>query len=78
MGPNGENARKFQETKDDSAIGAFGWSPDGKRYGYVFTDASGDTVLSRDTKGGSTVRLLGKSELKKMQDINWLHDGRVV
>src|SRR5439155_689758 len=38
MGPNGEQARKFQETNEGTAIEAFGWSPDGKHYGYVFTD----------------------------------------
>ncbi len=78
MGPNGENARKFQETDENTGIAGFGWAPDGKRYGYIFTDASGDTLLSRDIKGGPTVTLLQNAELKKMDDINWLHDGRVV
>jgi len=78
MGPNGENPRKFQETNDSSAIGTFGWSPDGKRYGYLFTDASGNTLLSGDIKGGPTVAVLQSAELKKMGDVNWLHDGRVV
>ena len=77
MGPNGEQARKFQETNESSAIGAFGWSPDGKHYGYVFTDALGDTALSRDISGGSLVTLFKLSELK-INDIVWLHDGRVV
>jgi len=78
MGPNGENARKFLETYEDSAIAGFGWSPDGKRYGYILTTSSGDTALSGDIKGGPTVAILQNAELKKMNDINWLHDGRFV
>jgi eukaryotic-like serine/threonine-protein kinase len=78
MGPNGENARKFQETGGDTGLCCFGWSPDGKHYGYIFTDASGGTMLHRDIKGGPTVTVLQNAELKKMDDINWLHDGRVV
>ena len=77
MGPNGEQARKFQETNESSAIVAFGWSPDGRHYGYVFTDALGDTMLSRDISGGLLVTLFKLSELK-INDIVWLHDGRVV
>src|SRR5437660_92295 len=34
MGPNGEQALKFYETKEDNAICCFGWSPDAKRYAY--------------------------------------------
>jgi serine/threonine protein kinase len=78
MSANGEQARKFQETSENTAIGAFGWSPDAKQYGYIFTDASGDTMLNRDTKGGPPVTLFVPSELKKMDDIVWLPNGRVV
>jgi len=77
MGPNGEQARKFQETNEGTAIEAFGWSPDGKHYGYVFTDSLGDTMLSRDISGGSLVTLFKLSELK-VNDMVWLHDGRVI
>ncbi len=54
MRPGGENARKIQEIDEGSAIGGFGWSPDGKRYLYVLTDSSGDTAFSRDTQRRST------------------------
>ena len=77
MGPNGEQARKFQETNEDTAIEAFSWSPDGKHYGYVFTDASGGALLSRDISGASLVTLFKLSELK-VNDMVWLHDGRVI
>src|SRR5205085_6873363 len=49
MGPNGENARKVQETDENTAIGNYGWL-DRKHYGYFFIDASGDTVLAGDIK----------------------------
>ncbi len=78
MGPDGENARKIQETGETSAIGGFGWSPDGKRYTYVLTDSSGDTVFSRDARGDPPVTLFRPSEMAATTDFVWLHDGRVV
>jgi len=78
MGPDGENARKVQETNEGSAIGGFGWSPDGKRYVYVLTDSSGDTLFSRDTRGGLPVTLFRPSELAGTTDFVWLYDGRLV
>jgi serine/threonine protein kinase len=79
MGPNGEQARKLYEVNnEDSAMCCLSWSPDGKRYWYVSTNASGDTLLSRDPKGGPPATLLQPSELKKVNDIVWLHDGRLV
>jgi eukaryotic-like serine/threonine-protein kinase len=78
MGPNGEQARKFQETNGSSAMGAFGWSPDGKHYLYVSGDESGVTWLSQPVEGGPRVTLFRNAELQKMDDNNWLHDGRLV
>ena len=78
MGPNGEQARKLYEVKEDSAMCCLGWSSDGKRYWYVLTNASSDTMLSRDANGGAPITLLPSSEMKEIKDIVWLHDGRVV
>ena len=78
MGPNGEQARKLQETSEDTSISFLAWSPDGKRYSYIFADASGESMLSRDVMGGPSVTLFQSSELKKTNDIVWLHDGRLV
>jgi len=78
MGPNGEQASKFDEAKEGSGIAGLGWSPDGKRYAYILTDDSGPTMLSRDVKGGPLTTLFRPSEMKKMSDINFLRDGRVV
>src|SRR5205814_3025755 len=55
-----------------------GWSPDGKRYAYIVTDDSGATMLSRDVKGGPFITLVRPSEMEKMDDMNWLRDGRLV
>ena len=78
IGPNGEQPRKFQEVSEDNAICCLGWSPDGKRYVYVLTDPSGDNMLSRDVNGGAPITVLSSSELRRMDDINWLRDGRLV
>jgi eukaryotic-like serine/threonine-protein kinase len=78
MRPNGEQARKLYEVKGDSSMCCLGWSPDGKRYWYVLTSASGDTMLSRDANGGPPITVLPSSEMKNVKDILWLHDGRVV
>jgi len=78
MGPDGEQARKFDEAKDGSGIENLGWSPDGKRFAYILDEDSGRTMLSRDVKGGPLTTLFRPSEMKKMTDINFLRDGRVV
>jgi eukaryotic-like serine/threonine-protein kinase len=78
MGPNGEQARKFQETDENHAICCLIWSADGKQYLYISTNSSGDTGLSRNVKGGPPVTLFQPSELAKMNDLVWLHDGRVI
>jgi len=78
MGSNGEQARKFDEAKEGSGIENLGWSPDGKRFAYILTDNSGRTMLSRDVKGGALTILFRPFEMKKMTDINFLRDGRVV
>jgi eukaryotic-like serine/threonine-protein kinase len=78
MGPNGEEARKFDEAKEGSGICCLGWSHDGERYAYILTDDSGGTMLSRNIKGGPPATLFGPAEMEKMKDINWLLDGQVV
>jgi eukaryotic-like serine/threonine-protein kinase len=78
IGPNGEQPQKFYGVNDDNAVCCFGWLSDGKRYAYIYTDASGDTMLSRQLKGGPPITLFQSSELEKMNDIVWLPDGRLV
>jgi hypothetical protein len=78
MGPNGEQARKIQESDENRAICCLTWSRDGKQYLYISTNSSGDTVLSRNVKGGPPVTIFQPSELEKIHDLLWLHDGRLV
>jgi eukaryotic-like serine/threonine-protein kinase len=78
MGPNGDQARKLFDTDADSAIGGLSWSPDGKRVMYLRTNPSGDTLLSRDLSGGSSVTIFGPNEMKQVHDFFWLGDGRLL
>ena len=78
MGPDGEQARKFQETDETHALCCLIWSADRKQYLYISTNSSGDTVLSRNANGGPPVNLFQPSELAKIHDLVWLHDGHLV
>src|SRR6266705_6771531 len=64
MGPSGEQERRLYETNEDSSIGSLNWSGDGQRVIYVKTDRSGDTLVSRDLKGGTPNTLLSPSEME--------------
>ena len=78
MGSSGEQARRLFQADDLHVIDALRWSPDGTRYLYVLLDESGATLVSRDLKGGNPVTLYPPSEMKRINDILWLHDGSVV
>jgi serine/threonine protein kinase len=78
MGPHGEQARKFYEAKEGTATDCWGWSPDGKHYIYVSRDESGDTGLSQSVESRLPITLFGPSEMSKINDFVWLHDGRLV
>jgi eukaryotic-like serine/threonine-protein kinase len=78
MDPTGQQPHKLYETDENSAFGAVNWSPDGRRILYVKTDQAGDTLLSRDLKGGPIATILSPSETKKIQELTWLTDGRLM
>jgi len=78
MGPNGEQARKYKEMEEGTGTDCWGWSPDGRHYSWVLNEASGSRIVSRKVSGGATVTLFGADELKGVNDIVWLHDGRVL
>ena len=84
MVPNGEQAQKVFETDEDSSIGALLWTPNGKRFTYIRTDESGDTLVSRDLKGGplTTIPLtsiFSSSEIAtRVHDGVWLSDGMLL
>jgi serine/threonine protein kinase len=78
MASSGDQARRLFDTDEESAIGALSWSPDGKRALYVKTDRSGDTFLSRDLTSGPPTILFGPTEMKNVNDLLWLADGRLL
>jgi eukaryotic-like serine/threonine-protein kinase len=78
MEPNGEQVRKIYEAQEGSATDCWGWSPDGRHYLYVASIESGGTGFSRPVEGGQPITLFGDDEISKMNDLVWLHDGRLV
>jgi eukaryotic-like serine/threonine-protein kinase len=78
MDSQGEQARKIFDTDEESSLGGFYWSSDGKRVLYFRTDQSGDTLLSRNLAGGDSTTLFGPSETKSLKDLSWLPDGRLL
>jgi eukaryotic-like serine/threonine-protein kinase len=79
MDSEGKQARKLFETDDNSFVGGFFWSPDGRRGLSIKTDASGDTVQSRDLHGGPPVTVLTPTEKKQIHgEFTWLPDGRLI
>jgi eukaryotic-like serine/threonine-protein kinase len=79
MDSEGKQARKLFDTDENSALTGFYWSADGQRALDFRTDASGDTLISRDLQGGPPVALLTPAETKQVRgDISWLPDGRLI
>ena len=78
MDSNGEHAHKLYEADAKTAICCLSWSPDQERYIYISTDDAGDTMLSRDRKGGPPAILFSPSETKKINDFLWLRGGQLV
>ena len=76
MDAEGGQVRKLYDTDENSAICCVNWSSDGRRIMYVKTDASGDTFLSRDFRGGTTSIVFRPEDTKKLRDFLWLPDGR--
>jgi len=79
MSPEGERARKLYEVGEKGSICCLYFFPDGQRVSYVTTNESGDdTLVGRDLNGGPVTTLLPSSAIKKMGDIAFLPDGRLV
>jgi len=80
MDPDGEHARKLYDAEGDGAVVGLTWAPDRRRVIYLRTDKSGDSLLSRDLKGGppTTLSPLSSSETEKVRDFSWLPDGRTI
>jgi len=78
MKQSGEEARKLYETGEKQSICCLHFFPDGQRVWYISTDESGDTLVARDLKSGSLATLLAPSEMKNVNDVAWLPDGRLI
>ena len=79
MGADGEQPRKVFDTDENSAIAGAQFSPDGQRLIYFKSPGvpgkPGDTIESRDLKGGPPVQVLSSTRLR---DYLWLPDGRLI
>ena len=78
MASNGDRARKLFDTDKESSISGLIWSRDAKRVLYLKTNQSGDAVLNRNLTGGPPTTLFGPGEMKKVVDLIWLADGRLL
>ena len=83
MGPDGEQARKLYEADKDGAVFGLTWSPDKQRVIYLRSDGSGDSMVSRDLKGGPPVSLFPSPEfpssaMEHIREFSWLPDGRLI
>ena len=78
MDLSGKQARKIFESDEESSIGGLIWSRDRERVLYDITDKSGDTLVSRDLKGGPPMTVFEPSEMKEMTDFFWGAGGRLV
>ena len=78
MGANGENAQKLYESDENGGMGGLMWLPRGQRVVYGVTDKSGDSLVTRELKGGPVTTILSPPDMKKMQEIAILPDGRLL
>jgi Tol biopolymer transport system component len=78
MTQSGDHARKLYEVGEDSAICCLNFSPSGQSVIYVRTDDSGDTLLGRDLQGSTPITIFLPSDMKAIQDFEWLSDGRLI
>jgi len=76
MGVDGENARKLYESDDSGAIFGLNWLPHGQRVAYISTDKSGNTLVTRELRGGPVTAMLSPSDMKKINEFLILPDGR--
>jgi eukaryotic-like serine/threonine-protein kinase len=79
VNPDGQQPSELISVDESSSLSGFLWSPDAQRSIYFSTDASGDTLWTREMRTGATLPVVTPSETKGFHgDISWLPDGRVM
>jgi eukaryotic-like serine/threonine-protein kinase len=79
MRPDGGQARKVFDNKENLAIGGLQWSPDGQRVIYARNLKDGNqTFMGGDLKGGSATAIRSPFDLKTAAEFLWLSDGRMI
>jgi eukaryotic-like serine/threonine-protein kinase len=79
MDSNGEHAQKVLEAEGDGSVCCLVWFPGGQRIGYIKFDAADNgTGVSRDLSGGPVTTLFPPSEMKDLNEIVWMPDGRLI
>ncbi len=77
--PDGGQAKKLHDAGERASICCYFVWPDGKRELYITGNESEGTMVARELKDGApVVPLFRPPEMKEMNDIVWLPDGRVV
>jgi eukaryotic-like serine/threonine-protein kinase len=79
MRPDGGQARKIFENKDNLALGGLQWSPDGQRVIYAMDLKDGkQTTMGGDLKGGPVTTIHAPFDERSAAEYLWLSDGRMV
>jgi eukaryotic-like serine/threonine-protein kinase len=79
MSPGGENVRKLYDAEGKTGLWGLSFLPNSQRMAYVISDASSDTVVTRDLVGGPISKVLGPEDTKNWGSMPvWLPDGRII
>jgi eukaryotic-like serine/threonine-protein kinase len=81
MRPDGQQARKVFDAGENDSIGGLTWSPDGRRVVFVRQDGpdSANTYFeSGDLRGGPLTKIVPPFDMRVVNYLIWLPDGRLV
>ena len=78
MSTSGGNARKLFDAEGTTGLWGLNFLPQSGRTSYIVTDASGDTIVTRDLAGGPISKLFGREDNKNVSSPAWLPGGRLI
>jgi Tol biopolymer transport system component len=78
MDLDGGRARKVLEVDDARSLCCLYTFKGGARIAFSMTDDSGETLLTRELRGGPVATLIPPSVMKTIPDLVWLTDGRLI